>query len=716
MSRLSTAGVTAVLAVVLACAGLADSAATSSGDMSAPRLHATPTPADRASAVEALAPAERDTALATAKTEAASVAESLRLTSAQTLHVTDVERDVDGTVHVRYRRTLGGLPVMGGDLVVHQSSSGQIQDADFATSQPLVLSTGGMTKVGPLQAARLSARADAVGSSAGPARKVVWAVDGVPRLAWLTKIRAHHAGGTPAQAARRAVVIDASTGKPIQSWDLHQEATGRGRSLYSGSVRLTTQRKGGRFLLKDPSRGGSTTVDVHNLADRTGFHKGTVFSDGNNVWGSGREGNRQSAATDVAYGVAKTWDYYLKTFGREGIRNNGRGARSRVHYGRNYDNAFWNDRCFCMTYGDGGLIFKPLVSVDVAGHEMSHGVTSATAGLYYFGDAGGLNEASSDIFGSMVEFYARNPENPGNYHIGEQIVRPRAGKYLRRMDNPALDGLSYNCWNTRMGLDDPHFTSGPANHFFYLLAEGSGAKRIGGYQHRSRTCDNAPRVQGVGRARASQIWYRALTRYFVSTTGYIDARDATIRAAVDLYGAGSGVCKQVVKAWNAVAVPRQDWTCDGALVIGPNTFTPSRGFEADRGAWTTTGKAVITDNRSVGLPRTGRFYGNFSVGSRSGRGSFAHTITVPDTPTATLRFYLLMRAGGRGTVDVLVNGNLIPDHAGHFDQRYANNTYQRWDVPVSQWAGRTLPMSIRIATSRGGYFQVLLDDFTLTPR
>ena len=129
--------------------------------------------------------------------------------------------------------------------------------------------------------------------------------------------------------------------------------------------------------------------------------------------------------------------------GRNGIFGNGTGSYNRVHYGKNYVNAFWDGTK--MTYGDGdGVNFGPLVSLDVAGHEMSHGVTENTAGLTYSGESGGLNEATSDIFGTMVEFYAANANDPGDYLIGEEFdLKNHAG--FRRMDNPISDGSSPNC-------------------------------------------------------------------------------------------------------------------------------------------------------------------------------------------------------------------------------------------------------------------------------
>ena len=207
--------------------------------------------------------------------------------------------------------------------------------------------------------------------------------------------------------------------------------------MYSGDVTIKTKpQDGGGFVLRDTTRGNSATVDVLNNWDPAGaFLPGTIFSDADNEWGNGTTSDRASAAVDAAYGGAETWDFYKDTFNRTGIANNGKGAKSRVHYGSNYNNAFWNDGCFCMTYGDGSGAggFSPLVAPDVAGHEMSHGVTSRTAGLYYFGDSGGLNEATSDIFGTKRRVLRQQPERPG------RLLHRREDRPVRRR-LPAADG------------------------------------------------------------------------------------------------------------------------------------------------------------------------------------------------------------------------------------------------------------------------------------
>ena len=183
---------------------------------------------------------------------------------------------------------------------------------------------------------------------------------------------------------------------------------------------------------------------------------------------------------------------------------------------------------------------------------MSHGVTENTAGLTYSGESGGLNEATSDIFGTMVEFYAANPNDQGDYYIGEEFDLANHEGF-RRMDNPSLDGSSLSCWNSGAGNVDVHYSSGIGNHFFYLLAEGSGAKTIGGKPHNSPTC-NGSTVTGIGSAAAAKIWFRALDVYMTSSTNYAGARTATLNAARDLYGNGSGQYNAVAAAWSAVSV------------------------------------------------------------------------------------------------------------------------------------------------------------------
>ncbi|KUJ36396.1 M4 family metallopeptidase [Streptomyces sp. NPDC093228] len=538
-SRLAAAGTAATTAVLLAAA-------------------LAPAPAGAADRPD------RATAIANAATALVHQAARLGLTPAQGTTVRDVVVDADGSQHVRYDRTYRQLPVLGGDFVVHLAPGGSYRSADRATGRAITVPTTTPTVKAPEAADLATAALRAV--NAGELLKrvtakpqlVVDALHGAPKLAWRTDVVGQDSLGNP---VARTVLTDARTGRQIDAWDSIETATGDGKSLYSGTVALETTQSGSTYQLKDPTRGDTYTGDAANKTDLCFLGiclsraPATLFTDPDNHWGTGAATDRSSAAVDAQYGTDETWDYYKNVHGRNGIAGDGKGSYNRVHYGTNYNNAFWDDTCFCMTYGDGdGSTFGPLVALDVAGHEMSHGVTSKTAALTYSGESGGLNEATSDIFGTLVEWYANNSSDLGDYLIGEKIVRSGFGQpALRFMDKPSKDGNSADCWSSSVGNLDVHYSSGVANHFAYLLAEGSGAKTLNGVSYNSPTC-NGSTVTGIGRDKLGKIWYRALTVHMTSSTNYSGARTATLSAAKDLYGAGSAEYNAVAAAWTAVGV------------------------------------------------------------------------------------------------------------------------------------------------------------------
>ncbi|MFF5980248.1 M4 family metallopeptidase [Streptomyces olindensis] len=537
--RTTLAIATAVAAGALLTTGLTSGSSVAADSAGKPVLAAAP--------VLLTAPA-RTALIQEQQADAAATAGEIGLGEQEKLVVKDVVKDADGAVHTRYERTYAGLPVLGGDLVVHESKSGEPQGVTRATKAAI--------KVASLKPAVTAAKAEkqavtlakAAGSEKTEAnsapRKVIWAADGKPVLAYETVVGGLQEDGTPNELH---VITNAATGEKL--YEYQGIETGTGNTTYSGKVDLTTTKSGSSYTLTDGTRGGHKTYNLNRGTSGTG----TLFSGADDVWGTGNPSNLETAAADAHYGAQVTWDFYKSTFGRSGIRNDGKAAHSRVHYGNNYVNAFWSDSCFCMTYGDGSGNTHPLTSLDVAAHEMSHGLTSATAGLNYSGESGGLNEATSDIFGAGAEFFANNSSDAGDYLIGEEIDINGDGSPLRYMDKPSKDGSSKDAWSASLGGLDVHYSSGPANHFFYLLSEGSGSKTINGVTYDSPT-SNGSTVTGIGRTKALQIWYKALTTYMTSTTKYAAARTATLNAASALYGASSTEYKAVAAAWSAVNV------------------------------------------------------------------------------------------------------------------------------------------------------------------
>ncbi|WEO99272.1 M4 family metallopeptidase [Streptomyces sp. FXJ1.172] len=515
------------------------------------------------------------------------------------LHAQDVMADPEGARHVRFVRTHNGLAVLGGDLIVHLDRglayTGVTRAADHAV-QPAT----GKAELTADQAAAKAAQA--AKGEAGTAQLVVDARGGSSALAYQVTVTDQESTST--------VVVDAVTGKvrsntpdsdeflsPKLLEDLRKHgetidpatgavsaapeagllgsgtvgaaaypsaAKGTGKTLFVGNVGLTTtQTSRGHYQLTDPSRYGTEVRDAKGRTTEN-FGQGTKFTSTTNVWGNGTTANRASAAADAQYGITETLDFYKKTFGRKGIADNGKAAHGLVHWGNKVANAFWDPTCNCMLYGDGdGKTFKkPLVVLDVTGHELTHGVVDATAKLQptyvdangnQYGEPGALNESLADIFGSNVEFFANNKNDTPDYLIGEKLGL--AQKFLRRLDHPSLDKLegTIDYWSPDTYYTEVHAGSGVSSHAYYLLAEGSGKKTINGVAYDSPTYNHST-VKGIGRSKATAIFYRALTRYMVSTTDFHDARIATLKAAKDLYGANSTEYKTVDAAWAAVNV------------------------------------------------------------------------------------------------------------------------------------------------------------------
>ncbi|MFF9378707.1 M4 family metallopeptidase [Streptomyces griseoluteus] len=589
MRRPHIRSVAVAVAVATAATGLAGTA------------FARPAPSTARKAAEAVRTTARTAPVVNAARAAAIAhADASGVGTGDELRVQDVMFDPEGGRHVRFQRAHSGMPVLGGDLVVHLDRQLAYTGVTTAAGHS-VQATASDARITPRQAAAKAA--DAAEGDAGTAELVVDARDGETALAYRVTVTGSALDGA---SGTRTVVVDAVTGevrsntpdadeflspKLRKALRAHGEtvtpsasaqstpgllagitsgasgypatARGTGKTLFVGSVPLTTtQTSRGHFQLKDPTRYNTETRDAKGKYTES-FGGGTAITGTSNVWGNGSTSNRNSAAADAQYGITKTLDFYKKTFNRSGIANNGKAARAMVHWGRGVGNAFWDPACGCMLYGDGDdMITKPLVVLDVTGHELTHGVVDATAKLEptyvdrdgnQYGEPGSLNESLADIFGSNVEFFADNAKNPPNYLLGEKLGLKQ--KFLRRLDHPSLDKLegTVDYWSKATYDTEVHAGSGVSSHAYYLLAEGSGKKKIGGVSYDSPTYDGGA-VKGIGRAKATAVFYRALTRYMVSTTDFHDARVATLNAARDLYGATSTEYRTVDRAWAAVNV------------------------------------------------------------------------------------------------------------------------------------------------------------------
>ena len=262
------------------------------------------------------------------------------------------------------------------------------------------------------------------------------------------------------------------------------------------------------------------------------------------------EGGKVKGGTQVteAYNYSgDTYKYYKEVHERNSINARGMKLDSTVHYGQEYNNAFWNGEQ--MVYGDGdGEIFQRFTKcIDVIGHELTHGVTQYEAALEYEGQPGALNESFSDVFGSLVKQYIlKQNVDKADWLIGAGLfARKVKGVALRSMKEPgtAYDdptvgkdpqpGHMKNYVKTTSDNGGVHINSGIPNHAFYFAAQ-----EIGGYAW-----------EKIGK-----IWYVTLRDRLRENSDFQDTANFTFEVAGNLYGKGSTEQKAVLNGWDKVGI------------------------------------------------------------------------------------------------------------------------------------------------------------------
>nr|WP_308210100.1 M4 family metallopeptidase [Actinomadura madurae] len=473
----------------------------------------------------------------------------------QSFKVVGVFTDRDGSSHTRMTRAYNGLPVLGGDIVVHQTPAGKWRGSSLTLAKaPTAASPQVSAKTAKKRAVTKNRKADGSPALVVEARTA----DHAPRLAWRVLTVGKQADGTP---SRVYTSVDAATGKVLlREETIHTEA-GDGKSLYTGTVPLETTASGGAFQLKDPSRGNTYTGDAENETDLCIL-----------IWCLRRAPRHAVHRRRQPLGQ--------RHHVRPRHRRRGRPVRHRRDLGllqerlrprrhRRRRQGIVQPRPLRRRLRQrllGRLVLlhdlrrrrrQPARPAHVPRrrrardeprrhqlHRQPHlqrGVRRAERGdVRHHG--GGRRVLRQQL--------QRRRRLPGRR--GGRSARPRPPA-LRFMDKPSKDGDSADSWSSNTKNLDVHYSSGVGNHFFYLLSEGSGAKTINGVSYNSPT-SNGSTVTGIGRDAAVKIWYRALTTYMTSSTDYKGARTATLNAAKDLFGEGSTQHAAVAAAWSAVNV------------------------------------------------------------------------------------------------------------------------------------------------------------------
>jgi Zn-dependent metalloprotease len=259
--------------------------------------------------------------------------------------------------------------------------------------------------------------------------------------------------------------------------------------------------------------------------------------------------SRSDAAVYEAFrGLGATWDFYSEIYGRQSIDDEGMPLEATVHYGADYNNAFWNGEQMVFGDGDGEIFNRFTVSLDVIGHELAHGVTEDESGLVYMFQPGALNESLSDVFGSLIkQRAAKQTAARADWLIGAGLLTSAVnGEALRSMkapgtayDDPILgkdpqpDHMD-NYDNTYQDNGGVHVNSGIPNKAFYQTAVDMG---------------------GFAWEKAGRIWYETLRDSALrNNTGFKRFANLTVSTATRLYGPGSDEAAIVANAWQTVGI------------------------------------------------------------------------------------------------------------------------------------------------------------------
>ena len=519
--------------------------------------------------------------------------------------------DVDklGITHVRLQRRLGEVALFGEHVTAQIHPNGQVTftgtpKAALDPLTPLEI-TPQKTPDQVLSTAQQTAHAHYgctdKAHHAPPELVVVRdpSAEGGLRLAYHIRIadfQVQHEGQTE-EPVTPHVIVDATSGDVIHHWNqLHRRHRKHGHthekhhhhiaapsmsepteevdgpqsperddfSSFIGAVQLQTTQTDKGFELKTPT--GSVETRDANEADPNfaagRFDIGKPFIDADDTWGGAEATTRIQTAVETHYASTTFVSFLKEVFGMKSIDNQGMKLNALTNIGRNYNNAFWFNDLIHIGHGD-GRVFDRLSTIDIIGHELTHGITEKSANLIYDDQSGGLNESYSDVVGTLFEWWHTSQEGareagmpPFDWKLGEDTFTPTGSDEdaLRFMDDPLADGRSLDHFSQYEDSVDVHFSSGIQNNAFYLAVEG-GTHRLGGQVTGLKSVFGDDFTKAMDAA--GQIWMRALLFYLRPASTFADARKATIQSAQDLFPNNQGVAQTLAEAWTAVGVDSQ---------------------------------------------------------------------------------------------------------------------------------------------------------------
>ena len=288
---------------------------------------------------------------------------------------------------------------------------------------------------------------------------------------------------------------------------------------------------------------------------------GALVPSGALVRGEGQAKSADGAVNQVYDGFGATYNLYKTVFHRDSIDGKGLRLEGVVHFGHGYNNAFWNGARMIFGDGDGQAFVGFTQSLDVIGHELTHGVTEFTCNLEYHGQSGALNESMSDVFGTLVKQYKlQQTVDKADWLIGAGILGPAInGKALRSMKDP---GTAFE------GDDQPGHMSGYVQLPDTDAGDNGGVHTNSGIPNRA-FCLLACALEGHAWDAAGIIWYDTLLA-LKPASNFSDCANTSYHVAGQRFGAGSREQNEVETAWSTVGIPIDHQLAAGTMSFGAN--------------------------------------------------------------------------------------------------------------------------------------------------
>ncbi|MCU0325376.1 MAG: M4 family metallopeptidase [Spirosomaceae bacterium] len=505
---------------------------------------------------------------------------------AQELEMVDMNTDELGMTHIKIHQKYNNIEVYGSEILLH--SKGEQIDLLNGRSYPtpqlnstapsisadkaIELAMNDVSKHAIVQKSGVAAKL--LAKQADKADLIIYHLNEKPDAERLV----YHATIKPNLLERWEYFVDANSGEILDKYNhtcsLDGPFTAKARDLNNVERTINIHQVGNTYYMIDTSRpmynrtasklpndpmGAIWTIDAQNSRANEDLQFSHITSPNGANW--------SPTAVSAHHNGGLAYEYYRTKHNRNSLDGKGSTIISVINIadedGKGMDNAFWTGEF--MGYGNGRDAFRALAgSLDVAGHEMTHGVVENTARLEYRNQSGALNESFSDVFGALVEAYG-DPNDTQWWRIGEDVTRTTAfpSGALRNLQNPNQGGprdpgyqpktMSQYAFLRDTEDEDNggvHVNSGIPNYAFYLFASNA----------------------NVGLARAEQVYYRALTKYLTRTSKFVDARLAVVRSASELYGGDASAVTQAARAaFDAVGILDPNASTGGT----PTSTTPN---------------------------------------------------------------------------------------------------------------------------------------------